>query len=195
MAAKRVLDLEDVEDDFKLKAIKTESAFKFKTESELVADLTDLPTPNPLFSPAKSLTDFSHCDSISYETSPTKTLPVFSPSARANSGSILCENSPTKPLAVFSPSAREIKNKAIAEFRLKTSKEIVNLNQLWNKEKKAKVWDEHRQAKNDFDQASLNMKNCDLRFKMAELRVAELRNILAQRKLLEAAWNETVIID
>ena len=82
MAAKRVLDLEDVEDDFKLKAIKTESAFKFKTESELVADLTDLPTPNPLFSPAKSLTDFSHCDSISYETSPTKTLPVFSPSAR-----------------------------------------------------------------------------------------------------------------
>ena len=83
----------------------------------------------------------------------------------------------------------------VAVFRLKISKEIQNLDQLWNHEKKAKVWDEHRQAKNDFDQASLNMKNCDLRFKMAELRVAELRSILAQRKLLEAAWNETVIID
>ena len=80
-------------------------------------------------------------------------------------------------------------------FRLKTSKEIQNLDQLWNPEKKAKVWDEQRRAKSDFDQASLNMKNCDLRFKMAELRVAELRNILVQMKLLEAAWNETVIID
>ncbi len=80
-------------------------------------------------------------------------------------------------------------------FRLKTSKEIQNLDQLWTPEKKAKVWDEHRQAKTNFDQASLNLKNCDLRFKMAELRVGELKNILAQIKLLEAAWNETVIID
>ena len=80
-------------------------------------------------------------------------------------------------------------------FRLKTSKEIQNLDQLWNSEKKAKVWDNQRRAKTDLDQASLNMKNCDLRFKMAELKVAELRNILAQRKLLEAAWNETLIID
>ena len=80
-------------------------------------------------------------------------------------------------------------------FRLKTGKKIQSLDQLWNPEKKAKVWDDQRRAKHDFDQASLNMKNCDLRFKMAELRVAELRNILAQRKLLEAAWNETVIID
>lgn len=82
-----------------------------------------------------------------------------------------------------------------AEFRLKTSKQIQAIDQLWPRERKAQVWDEHRRAKNDLDQAALNMKDCDLCFKMAVLRVTELRSILEQRKLLDAAFNETVIID
>ncbi len=66
MAAKRALNLENVEDasEDELK-VKTEGAFEFETEFEIAA----LSTSSHLISPAKSL-------------SPTKTMAVFSPSAR-----------------------------------------------------------------------------------------------------------------
>ena len=82
-----------------------------------------------------------------------------------------------------------------ADFRLKTSTQIQAIDKLWPRERKAQVWDEHRRAKNDFDQAALNLKDCDLSFKMAVLRVTELRSIIEQRKLLDAAFNAIVTID
>ncbi len=117
MAAKRALDLEDVEDvedeliatappKFKVKTeigatlILTPEC-EFKTKFELVADfpvaVTEV-TPNTAeSSPAKSLA--VNCGSL------------LAKSMAVNCGSISCQSSPAKSLEVFSPSARANKIK------------------------------------------------------------------------------------
>ena len=206
MAAKRILDLEDVNDPNHAEPT------ELKTEFIELGDVSVIPRDLAVqpYSPARQ-SSLLMSPSSAQSCSTRKLGELVDVKTELADASVIFREpySPARQLSlVMSPCSAQScsaqstaqspannKKQETEESRARISKRIQEIDQLCPRSRKMQAYDKQRIAKVDHDQVALKMKTCELNLKLAILEVTEVKSILERRKLLNDSYNEMIIID